>query len=172
MVHVQWNFYLSVCLSVCMCIYLWLCSPLLDLGRFFSFLILYRIGRTPWTGDQPVARPLPTHRTTHRINTQTSMPRLGFEPTIPVFERAKRVHALDRAATVIGNETSTWHKYKIIVCWNTTRILVSRHVTKTSKNTRAKSNLQFLPCKYSYIVTHVKVIVVLVSWEPYGFLLK
>jgi hypothetical protein len=30
------------------------------------------------------------------------MPRVGFEPTIPVFERAKAVHALDRAATVIG----------------------------------------------------------------------
>jgi hypothetical protein len=26
---------------------------------------------------------------------------VGFEPTIPVFERAKAVHALDRAATVI-----------------------------------------------------------------------
>jgi hypothetical protein len=32
------------------------------------------------------------------------MPRLGFEPTIPVFERAKKVHALDRAATVIGTQ--------------------------------------------------------------------
>jgi hypothetical protein len=31
------------------------------------------------------------------------MPRLGFEPTIPVFERVKRVNALDRAVTVIGN---------------------------------------------------------------------
>jgi hypothetical protein len=31
------------------------------------------------------------------------MPRLGFEPTIPVLERAKTVHALDRAATVIGS---------------------------------------------------------------------
>jgi hypothetical protein len=30
------------------------------------------------------------------------MPRVGFEPTIPAFERAKTVHALDRAATVIG----------------------------------------------------------------------
>jgi hypothetical protein len=30
------------------------------------------------------------------------MPRLGFEPATPVFERAKTVHALDRAATVIG----------------------------------------------------------------------
>jgi hypothetical protein len=37
---------------------------LLDLGRFLNFLILYTVGRTPWTGDQPVARPLPKHRTT------------------------------------------------------------------------------------------------------------
>jgi hypothetical protein len=27
---------------------------------------------------------------------------VGFEPTIPVFERAKTVHVLGRAATVIG----------------------------------------------------------------------
>jgi hypothetical protein len=31
------------------------------------------------------------------------MPCVGFEPTIPAFERAKTVHALDRAAAVIGN---------------------------------------------------------------------
>jgi hypothetical protein len=30
------------------------------------------------------------------------MSRVAFEPTIPVFERAQTVHALDRAATVIG----------------------------------------------------------------------
>jgi hypothetical protein len=30
------------------------------------------------------------------------MPQVGFEPTIQVFERAKTVHALDRAATGIG----------------------------------------------------------------------
>jgi hypothetical protein len=30
------------------------------------------------------------------------MPRAGFERTITVFERAKTVHALDHAATVIG----------------------------------------------------------------------
>jgi hypothetical protein len=31
------------------------------------------------------------------------MPPVGFEPTTPVFERAKTVHALDSAATVIGS---------------------------------------------------------------------
>jgi hypothetical protein len=30
------------------------------------------------------------------------MSRVGFEPTNPVFEQAKTVDALDRAATVIG----------------------------------------------------------------------
>jgi hypothetical protein len=30
------------------------------------------------------------------------MPWVGFEPTIPAFERAKTVHVLDRAATVFG----------------------------------------------------------------------
>jgi hypothetical protein len=32
------------------------------------------------------------------------MPWVGFEPTIPVFEWAKTVHALDRVATVIDYE--------------------------------------------------------------------
>jgi hypothetical protein len=74
----------------------------------FQFLNPYTVGRTPWTGDQPVARPLPTHRTTQTQNkrTQTSMPRVRFEPTIPVFERAKTVHPLDRAATVIGSNNN------------------------------------------------------------------
>jgi hypothetical protein len=65
---------------------------------------IYTVGRTPLTGNQPVARPLPTHRTAQSQNKriQTSMYRVGFEPTIPEFERTKRVPAVDRAATVIG----------------------------------------------------------------------
>jgi hypothetical protein len=30
------------------------------------------------------------------------MPQVGLKPTIPVFEQAKMVHALDCVATVIG----------------------------------------------------------------------
>jgi hypothetical protein len=74
--------------------------PLLQFPYFF-----YIVGRTPWTSDQPVTRPLPTHRATKTQNKriQTSIPWVGFESTIPASERAKTVHALDRAATVIGN---------------------------------------------------------------------
>jgi hypothetical protein len=35
------------------------------------------------------------------------MPRLGFEPTILVFECVQTVHALDRAATVISTDAAT-----------------------------------------------------------------
>jgi hypothetical protein len=81
-------------------VYLWLYSPLLRLGCFFSFLILYAVGRTPWTGDQPVARPIPTHR---RTQTKTDIHALsGIRTQIPVFLRPKTVHALYCAATVIG----------------------------------------------------------------------
>jgi hypothetical protein len=74
---------------------------LLDLGRFFSFVILYTVHTTPWTGDQPVARPLPTHRTTQtQIKCTDTHALSGIRTTIPAFERAKTVYALDRVATV------------------------------------------------------------------------
>jgi hypothetical protein len=80
-------------------------QPIVGTWPLLQFLDLYTVGRTPWTGYQPVTRHLLTHRTTQKENkrTQTSMPQVEFEPTIPVFERAKTVHALDRAATVIGS---------------------------------------------------------------------
>jgi hypothetical protein len=57
-------------------------------------------GRTHWTEDQPVARPLLTRRTTHT----DSATRVQFEPGAPIFKRPMRVHALDHAATVIDLE--------------------------------------------------------------------
>jgi hypothetical protein len=100
-------------------------APLLGLGHFFNFLIFFLffifflssfidnqiqlldllyVGRTPWTEDQSVARPLPAHKAAEKQNkgTEISMPQVGFEPTIPVFQGAKRVHALDSAVNVIG----------------------------------------------------------------------
>jgi hypothetical protein len=64
--------------------------------------------------DQPVARPLPAHRTTQTQNkrTQTSMRQVRFEPTIPVFERAKAVYALDRAATVIRKGSPSSQRFE------------------------------------------------------------
>jgi hypothetical protein len=85
-------------------VHLWLYSPC-GPSPLFQFFNLCTVGRAPWTRDQPVARPLPTLRTTNIQNkrTHTSIPRVGLEPAIPLFERAKTVHALDCEATVIGN---------------------------------------------------------------------
>jgi hypothetical protein len=87
----------NVCRAYKHTLSLWLYSPF-DLDRFFNFLILHIFDSTPWRGDQPIARPLSTQNN----RTQTSMPWVGLEPTIPVFKRAKTVHVLDRAATVIS----------------------------------------------------------------------
>jgi hypothetical protein len=38
--------------------------PLVGPWPLFRFLYHYAVGRTPWTGDKPVAMTLPTHRTT------------------------------------------------------------------------------------------------------------
>jgi hypothetical protein len=37
------------------------------------------------------------------------MPRVGFETTIQVFERAKTVHASDRVATVAGTHSNHYN---------------------------------------------------------------
>jgi hypothetical protein len=75
-----------------------------DLGHFFSFLIFYTVCRSPWKGDQPVARPLLAHRTakTQNKRIQTSVPRVGFKLMIPLFEWGKISHVLDHAATVFS----------------------------------------------------------------------
>jgi hypothetical protein len=38
------------------------------------------------------------------------MPRVGSQTTIPAFERAKTVHGLDRAATMLGEEMHIQNK--------------------------------------------------------------
>jgi hypothetical protein len=42
------------------------------------------------------------------------MPRVRFEPTIPVFARPKTCHALDRAVTVIGSLITLHCKNKLV----------------------------------------------------------
>jgi hypothetical protein len=47
---------------------------------------------------------------------QAAMAQVGFEPANPVFERAKTVHALDCAATVIGKHVLKGLKIKVFLC--------------------------------------------------------
>jgi hypothetical protein len=84
-------------------IYLWLYS-LCGRWQLFQFLNPHTVDRTPWTGDQPVSKLLPLHTEQQK--------KRGYEPTIPVFERAKTAHALNRAATAIGLPPK--YKYEIL----------------------------------------------------------
>jgi hypothetical protein len=58
--------------------------------------ILQTVVRTPWTGGSALLQARYLHKTTHteKERWQTSMPRVVFESTTPVFERAKTVHVL------------------------------------------------------------------------------
>jgi hypothetical protein len=60
--------YLSIYLPIYLSIYLWLYCPGV-LWPLFQFL--HTPGRTPWTSDHPVARPLHTHRITQTQNELT-----------------------------------------------------------------------------------------------------
>jgi hypothetical protein len=61
-------------------------SLLLDLGLFFSLLILYTAGRTPRTEDQPVARPLPTHRINAHTDIHALSGILTHDPSVRASE--------------------------------------------------------------------------------------
>jgi hypothetical protein len=56
--------------------------PFLGPWTLLSFLIVYTVGKAPWTSISY----LHTGQHEHKI-TQTSMHRVWFKPTIPVFER-------------------------------------------------------------------------------------
>jgi hypothetical protein len=101
-------------------------TVLLQFRGFSFFFGSYTIGRTPWTSDQSVARPLPKYGATQTQNKRTHTPNihalsgirahdhsvrgsedssylrwLGYRDRL-ASERAKTVHALDRAAAVTG----------------------------------------------------------------------
>jgi hypothetical protein len=83
--NLQWKFskfkiYMDY--LTCLCIVslpIYVSTALMDFGWSFSFLILYTAGRSPWKGDQEVARPLPTHRTAQTLNKSTQYRHPCFE---------------------------------------------------------------------------------------------
>jgi hypothetical protein len=104
-------------------------ASLVGFGRVFQFLYLNTVGRIPWVGISPSqGRYIYTEQHKHRINAGRH-PCLKWDSksTILAFEWTKRVHALYRAATVIGNifvygetillecERCNWqHKHQIL----------------------------------------------------------
>jgi hypothetical protein len=90
------------------------------------------VGRTPL--DEGPARRRDLYLTTHNThNRQTTMPPVGFEPAIPVSERPQ-THALDRAATAIGNCLQYVCNFNDIDTSTTDRVqkLLSKVLTKST----------------------------------------
>jgi hypothetical protein len=81
--------------SILFCLY----CPLLDIGRYFSYLIYTHLVGLLRRGIS-LSQGLYLH-TEQNKHTHTSKPRVGLKPTTLVFKRAKTVHALDSVATVI-----------------------------------------------------------------------
>jgi hypothetical protein len=92
--------------------------PLLQFRNRF-----YTDGRKPWTSYQPIARPLPTHRTTYRIKAHTDIHALDrirtHDPSVRMGE--------DRGATVIGQATDNHPNYRLSQKRRLTRSCISLH---------------------------------------------
>jgi hypothetical protein len=99
------SIYLSICLSVCLSVSL---SIYLSTYPYSpcGLVVAFSVERTPWTGDQHVARTMQKQNE----RTQTSMPRVGFEPTIPIFKASEDSSCLS-AATAMGNFCHCHCKY-------------------------------------------------------------
>jgi hypothetical protein len=69
------------------------------------------------------------------------MPRVGFEITIPVFERAKTLHAFEGAATVIGVKLHLSRKKYMYT--SKTAILKMRYFVTVVAQTCKHANSQF-----------------------------
>jgi hypothetical protein len=78
------------------------------------------------------------HRTTQTQNKcrQTSMSRVGFEPTLPLFQFAKEFHAFDTWATMIGVIRNYLTSLTQIYFW-----LLSVHITY---------NLGYMKLRYKF----------------------
>jgi hypothetical protein len=76
------------------------------------FKIIIDIGRSPWTGDQPVIRPLLSQVAQHR-NTKTNIHALSEILTHDLSAQAIKAFASDRMATETSNVLSPLIPYAI-----------------------------------------------------------
>jgi hypothetical protein len=99
-IYIQANFFLSLALQ-----------PPWALASVFQFRYHFTDGRTPWTSNQLVARPLPKHRTTQtqnkHIHTSNIHALCGIRTHDPTFQASE--DSTDRSATVTGT-SQIWGK--------------------------------------------------------------
>jgi hypothetical protein len=122
----QWTDHPSVHRSIYLSIYLWFYNPFVGPWLLFQFLNPID-SRTPWTGDQPITRLLPTHRTTHtQRSTHTDIHTLSgirtHNPSIRASEDTSclRLHGhCDRQGIGLS-----WFKFSVVFLSPSMQMLV------------------------------------------------
>jgi hypothetical protein len=75
------------------------------LAPFFQFPDIFTIGRTPWTSDQLVARPLPKHRTAQTQNKHIHTPNIQALSGIRTNDNSVRA---SEDISYLGDSNSAW----------------------------------------------------------------
>ena len=146
------------------CFFLWRCDPTRVMASLFLRFLDHTqrrstVGRTPL--DEWSARRRDLYLTTQNThNRQTSMPPVGFEPTISAGERPQ-TYALDRAGTGTGS-------YLLVAVWNVAILTICRY--PPSVLSKSVYYLRILKehnnhCDHmwsSYVI--VKVLLLFVNW--------
>jgi hypothetical protein len=95
--------FISVCIPRCHANLVTRLQPIVGPWHSFSFLLLYIVSVTPWTGDQPTNRKVATY-------IQTCMPGVQLEPSIAVSERpAALFWYSDQKHLLISQDPSAFH---------------------------------------------------------------
>jgi hypothetical protein len=71
-------------------------------GPFFSFIIIFTDGRTPWASDQLVARPLPKYRTTQTQNKHIRPPNIHALCGIRIHDPSFRANEDSSCLRLLG----------------------------------------------------------------------
>jgi hypothetical protein len=102
--HVNKQIEIEIEIEIIIIIIIMALQPFVGPSPLFQFLDPIHSGYDSLDGGSArrKASTFTKNNQTQNKRTKTSMPRVGFKLTIPASERAKTVHALHRAATVIG----------------------------------------------------------------------
>jgi hypothetical protein len=104
--------------------------------RFFN---LYTVGRTPWTGDQPVATPLSAHK--HRINVTHRHPCLEWD------SNPRPQCSNERRRFLSWTARPLWSALHLSTISITTRVAEHDRETDTAKRISTKQVQRY--CTYS-----------------------
>jgi hypothetical protein len=114
--------------------------PLALPSAFFSFVIIFTDGRTPWTSDKFVARPLPKHRTTQTQNKHIHTPNINALCGIRTHDQCCRASEDSTCLITTNINKNSWNRNRNYVpvssdlikpWWRLYSAFVRAHINRT-----------------------------------------